>query len=113
MVARQLGYEVARATLGNRAQIVDGFLAAQANTVVGDGQRFGGLVKAHLDLELGIRFIKRRVIQRFEPQLVAGVRGIGDQLAQEDLRIGIKRVRDQLEQLGDFSLEGKSLFLSH
>jgi hypothetical protein len=57
LVARELGHEVARAALGDGAQVVDGFLLRQAYAVVGDGQRAGGLVEAHAHLEFGVVFI--------------------------------------------------------
>ena len=41
-------------------------------------------------------------------QLLGGIRGIGDQLADEDFLIGVKRVGDDLEQLPDLGL--KSVF---
>ena len=111
LVARELGHELARAALGNRSQMLNRLLLRQADAVVGDGQRFGSRVKAHAHLQIGIVFIQRRVIEPLKTQLVAGVRGIGDQLTQEDVGVGVERMRDQLEQLGDFGLEGKGLLV--
>src|SRR3546814_7861782 len=45
-------------------------------------------------------------LDRLEAQLVAGVGGVGDQLAQEDLLVRVQRVRHQVQDLGDFGLEG-------
>ena len=42
---------------------------------------------------------------RLVAQLVAGVGGVGDQLAQEDVGLGIDRVHHQVQQLGDLGLE--------
>ena len=42
---------------------------------------------------------------RLEAQLVAGVGGVGDQLAQEDLPVAVQRVDHELQQLADFGLE--------
>ena len=110
LVARELGDKLARAALGDGAQVVDGFLLRQADAVVGDGQGFGGLVKADAHLELRGAFVQAGVVQRFKAQLVAGVRGVGNEFPQKDVRVGIQRMRDQLQQLGDFGLKGKSLF---
>ena len=44
LVATELAHEVAGAAFGNGAQVVNGLLAAHANAVVGDGERFGGFV---------------------------------------------------------------------
>src|SRR5690606_5228801 len=42
---------------------------------------------------------------RLEAQLVAGVRGVGYQLAQEDLLVRVERMGHQVEDLVDFSFE--------
>ena len=47
LVARQFADKVARAALGNGAQVVDGFLLGQANAVVGNGDCLGFFVKAN------------------------------------------------------------------
>ena len=44
LVAAELTHEVAGAAFGDGAQVVNGLLAAHADTVVGDGQSFGGFV---------------------------------------------------------------------
>ena len=49
------------------------------------------------------------VVQRFITQLVAGVRGVGDQLTHENLFVGVQRVGDEVQQLGYFGLEGQGL----
>jgi hypothetical protein len=38
-------------------------------------------------------------------ELIERIRGVGDELAQEDLRMRVERVDDQLEQLIDFGLK--------
>jgi hypothetical protein len=93
------------AALGDGAQVVDGLLLRQADAVVGDGQRARVLVEAHAHFEVGRVFVQGAVVQRLEAQLVAGVGGVGDQLAQEDLLVGVQRVGDEVQQLGDFGLE--------
>jgi hypothetical protein len=53
---------------------------------------------------------------RLVAQLVAGVGGVGDQLAQEDVGLRIDRVNHQVQQFGDFGLEGvgvSGLVLGH
>ena len=46
-----------------------------------------------------------RLGDRLVAQPVAGIRGVGNQLAQEDVGLGIDRVHHQPQQLGDFGLE--------
>ena len=110
LVARELAHEVFGAALGDGAEVVDGLLRAHADAVVGDGQRLGVFVEGDLDFELRVAFVQATVVDGFKTQLVAGVRGIGDQFAQKNLFVGVKRVGDEVQQLRHFSLEGKGLF---
>ena len=88
----------------------NGFFLAHANAVVGNGQRLGVFVKAHAYFELSIAFKQGIVVQALIAQFVAGVRGVGHQLTQKDFFVGVKRVRDKVQQLRDFGLEGMGLF---
>jgi hypothetical protein len=107
LVARQLGEELARAGLGDGSEVSDHFLATHADAVVGDGQGPRGQVEGNADLEVGIALEQPGVVQGLEAQLVAGVRGVGNQLAQEDLAVGVQRVDHQLQQLLDLGLEAE------
>ena len=110
LVAGQLAHKVFGAALGDGAEVVNRLLRRHADAVVGDGDGFGRRVKRHAHFEVGRVFVQLGLVQRFKTQLVASVRGVGDQLAGKNFGIGIQRVRDQMQQLGDFGLEGKGLF---
>ena len=110
LVPGELAHEIFGAALGNRAEVLDRLDLAHADTVVGDGQGFGILIKSDLDLEFGVRLIKPGVVDCFKAQFVAGIRGVGDQFAQEDLFVGVQRMGHQVQQLCNFGLEGKGLF---
>ena len=58
-------------------------------------------------LRLGVVLEQRRVGQRLEAQLVAGVGGVRDQLAQEDLLVAVQGVDHQVQQLLDLGLEAE------
>ena len=73
MVAAELAHEIFGAALGNGAKVVYRLLLAQANAVVGDGERLGGFVKGDADFELGVAFEQFGRVDRFKAQLVAGV----------------------------------------
>ncbi|MCY1384358.1 hypothetical protein D9M69_726040 [compost metagenome] len=83
---------------------------AHADAVVGDGDGLGVLVEAHAHVEVGRVLEQRGVVQALEAQLVAGVRRVGHQLAQEDLGVGIQRMGDEVQQLRHFGLERQGLF---
>ncbi|MNI94270.1 hypothetical protein D3C73_1523450 [compost metagenome] len=71
----------------------------------------GGRIEADAHAQLAVAFQQLRLGQGFEAQLVGGVGGIGDQLAEEDLLVGVQRVDHQLQQLLDFGLEAKGFGL--
>ena len=49
-----------------------------------------------------------------KPDLIQGIRRIGDQLPEEDLLVAVEGVDDQGHQLGNLGLEGEGLgFLGH
>ena len=81
LIATEFAHEFAGATLGNRAQVVNRFLLAHADTVVSDGDGFGVFVETHANLELRLAFKQGCVIQRFVAQFVASVGSIGDEFA--------------------------------
>ena len=112
LVAAELFHEGLGATLGNRAQVVDGFLLAHANAGVGNGDGLGVLVERHAHFQIGLVAIEAAVVQGFKAQLVAGVRSVGDQLTQKDLGVGVQRVGHQMQQLRHFGLERMGL-LAH
>ena len=58
------------------------------------------------DRQLGLVAEQLRLRDRLVAQLVAGVGGVGDQLAQEDLAVGVDRVHHQVEEPRDLGLKG-------
>src|SRR6185437_6920835 len=64
---------------------------------------------AHLEGRLPL--VQRRLVERLEAQLVAGVRCVRDQLAQEDLLVRVQRMGDEVQDLLDLGLEGKGLLV--
>ena len=63
--------------------LLDDLLPGHADAVVGHRDRPRRRVVADPDAELGVVFEERGVAHRLEPQLVGGIRGIRDELAQE------------------------------
>ena len=104
-VAAQLGGEALGARARDRAEIVGQLVPAHADAVVGDRERAGGLVGDQPDLELRVARQQLRLAQAGVAQPVAGVRGVRDQLAQEDLAVLVERVDDQVEDPPDLGFE--------
>ena len=107
LIAGQRGEELARAGLGDGADVVDDFAAAHADAVVDNRQRARFLVHPDADAKIGIAFEEGIVAERLETQLVAGVRGIGDQFAEKNLLVAVQRVDHQVQQLPDLGLEAE------
>ena len=87
------------------AEIVDQLLAVHAYAVVGDGQRLGLGIRLDADRQTLVAGQKLGPGDGLVADLVAGIRGIRHQLAQEDVGLGIDRVDHQVEKLGHFGLE--------
>ena len=104
-VTGQLLHELACAGAGNGPKVLNDLIARHANAVVAN--RHGPLILIGFDLDpqLGIICQQAVVLEGFVAQLVGGVRSIGDQLPEEDLRIGIQRVDHQVKQLLHLSLK--------
>jgi len=71
------------------------------------------LVRDYRDLERRLILDQFGVRQRLVPDLVQRVRGIRNQLPQEDLLVRVKGVDDQAHQLSNFRLEGECFSFSH
>ena len=82
-IGRELLEELARARPGDRADVLDHLLPRHADTVVGYRDRARGGVAGDPDDRLRVVLEERGVGQRLEAELVRGIRGVGDQLAQE------------------------------
>ncbi|MGY4348180.1 hypothetical protein ACVWXM_004647 [Bradyrhizobium sp. GM7.3] len=102
----ELRYEGLGARAGDGAEVVDQLLPLHANAIVGDRKRSGRLVRNDPDLERVAFAQQRRIRDGLIAQLVAGVRGIGDELAQEDIGLGIDGMHHQVQKLGNLGLEG-------
>ena len=94
-----------RAGLRDRAEVLDHLRARHADAVVGDRERPGGRVGRELDLPVGVAFELVGVGERVEPHLVDRVGRVGDEFAEEDLAVGVERVRDEVEELLQFGFE--------
>ncbi len=106
---REPADEGARPRARHRAEIVDQLLPVHADAGVADGERAGGRVGRDADGERTAVAQELRRGDRLVTQLVAGVGGVRDQLAEEDVGLGIDRMHHQAEELGDLGLEGMGL----
>jgi hypothetical protein len=62
-----------------------------------------------VDVELGVGVQLALVRQRLVADLVQGIAGVGDELAQKDLLVGVEGVDDQRQQLVDVALEAAAV----
>ncbi len=97
--------ETSRAGAGDGADVRDHLIAIHADAVVAHGNRARIRIPAHVDMQLAIASQQLGFGNRLEAQLVAGVGGVGNQLAQEDFLVRIQRMSDQVQYLGNFGFE--------
>mgnify|MGYP006900019992 CR=1 FL=1 len=79
------------------------------DTGIADGQGLLLLVGDDVDAEVLARVELGRVREGLIADLVEGVGGVGDELSQEDLLVGVDSVDDQRQKLRDLSLELEGL----
>ncbi len=104
LVAAQGLEEFFGAGASDGAEVFDHLVAAHADAVVLDGQGAAGGVRDQLDAQ-GIAAQQFRPGQGLEAQLLAGIGGVGDQLAQEDFLVRVQRMDHQAQHLAGFCLE--------
>ena len=109
LVARELAHKIFGAAFGNGAQVGNGLLCAHANAVVFNGDGFGCFVRRHAHAQVRVAFVQFGLVQRLEAQFVAGVRRVADQLAHENIGVGVQGMGDQMQQLRHFGLKGMGL----
>ena len=85
-------------------------LAGHADTVIGNGQCARRLIRGQMNGKIAAAQADGVVRQGLIGQLVDGIGGVGDQLAQEDLAVCIDRIDHQVQQAFRFCLK---LFLFH
>ena len=87
------------------AEIVDQLLPVHADAAVDHGKR-AGLLVGH-DADFGRRAVGDQIGRgdRLVAQLVAGIRGVRNQFAQENIGFRIDRVHHQVQQFGNLGLE--------
>ena len=97
--------ELQRAALGDGAQVLLQLLGAHAHAVVRHRQRAPLLVRGDGDAHIPPLELSRVVRQRQVGQLVDGVAGVGDDLPQENLLVGVDGVDHQVHQTLGLRLE--------
>mmetsp|Transcript_30392 Transcript_30392/g.88880 ORF Transcript_30392/g.88880 Transcript_30392/m.88880 type:complete len:365 (+) Transcript_30392:853-1947(+) len=95
--------EVARAGLGDAAEVVDELVAGHADAAVLDGNGAG--VGVGPDLDLGLDGRGTVVGDGKKSPLITGIGGVGYQFAQEDVLVGIQTVDDEVHHPPDLGLE--------
>ena len=88
----QFGQKFFGAGLGDGANILDDFFFGHADAVIRDGKGLGLFIGSEADHKLAVPFQQIAVGERSEAQLVDGIAGVGDQLAQKNLMVGVNGI---------------------
>jgi hypothetical protein len=99
-----------RAGARDGAQRFDQVVLVHADAVVRHRDRLGLVIDGDGDGEARLAGAGGLVGDGGVAAFVAGVGGVGDQLAQEHLALAVERARDDIEQLADLGLEGEGFF---
>jgi hypothetical protein len=91
--------------LGDGADQLHHLVPGHPDAVVADGQRTGVAVDLQGDVQIRGVGPRTGVGQRFQPQLVQRVGGVGDQLSEKDVLVGVDGVDHQVQQLARLGLE--------
>src|SRR5262249_33435910 len=86
------------------ADVLDDLVAGHAHSVVVDAER----PRRRVGLQANLQLAGGQEVAAgdgFEPELVERVRGIRDQLAEEDVLVGVEGVDHEVQQLPDLRLE--------
>ena len=97
--------------LGDGPDVLDDLLAAHADAVVGHGDRPGVFVEADPDPQRPLGLGQLGLREQLEPEPVDGVRGVRDQLAEEDLLVAVQGMHHQVQDLDHFGLETEAFLL--
>ena len=102
---RKLVEEGLGAGAGDGAKPLGQVFAGHADAVVREGQRLGVGIDRDLDRERRAVLDQFRLGDRFVAQLLAGVGRVGDELADENLPVGIDRMDHEMQQARNVGLE--------
>ena len=91
--------------MGDGAEVVDQFAVGHPDAGIRERERFGRFVRSEGDAQRRIRVQDFLAAGLQELELLRGVRRVGNQLADKDFLVGVKRVDDDVEQLRDLGLE--------
>ena len=110
LVARERLEELRRPRLRDRAEVGDRLLARHPDAVIPNGERARRRITVHPYGELCVLAEQLRLGNCLKAQAIVGIRGIGDQLAQEDLPMAVQGMDHQLEELAHLGLKAECLF---
>ena len=102
---RELVQEGLGAGAGDGAKPARQVVAGHADAIVREGQGLGVRIDRDFDRERRAVLDQFRLGDRFVAQLLAGVGGVGDELADENLPVGIDRMDHEMQQARNVGLE--------
>ena len=100
-----VGLEGLRAGVRDGTQVGVELFSRHADAVVAHADGARVLVKGDLHAQLRAVYLHVCIREALEDELVHSVGGVGDELAQENLAVGVDRVDHEVEELLALSLE--------
>jgi hypothetical protein len=100
-IPRELGKKVLRSRASDGAEVRDEVFLVHADAGVGDGEGLVGFVKFEVDARRVDAIADEGLVpvvgEAEVAELVERIGGVGDEFAEEDFRVGVERMDDQLE----------------
>jgi hypothetical protein len=113
LLLRELFQKRLGAGMRDGAEVLDEFAVRHAEAGVGDGDGARLVVGGDADARRDFRLIHRFAGRLIEPEFLARVRRVGDQLAHEDFFVRVKRMDDDVQQLLNLRLKMMGLGFAH
>src|SRR5690606_37707244 len=102
-----------RTRVRDGAEVLDEFITSHPDARVRDRQGPRLVVRGQPNLKRQLRLEHRLTRGLKKAQFLQRIRGVRDQLAQEDFAIRVERMDDDIEDPLNLGLEGMMLFLTH
>ena len=94
-----LGLELLAARMGDGTQVLLKLNGRHTDTIIRNGNGARIAVKTHTNRKIVLVDLHAIVCKALEIELVDCIRRVGDELAQEDLLVGVNRVDHEIEEL--------------
>jgi len=103
-------HESSSSGFGNSTKVVDEISFSHTNSTILNGQGVVSFIWDNLDLEIWLSLELLWLGDRVVSDLIKGIRGVRNELSQENFFVGVEGVDDQRHQLLDIGVKRENFF---